>query len=186
MKHLFLALLILAGCKSAQQSTPIPLPPSVVENPVIVELKMPTFKCVGCVFPERYVKAFALLNYANTDEFESYFLKKRIRLSHAGGQSPAMAIKTFRTLLSQGDEIWVSFYWHPWSTGIGAWDVDRLKENTKFTYAPKPLAAHLLHEITHKYGWRHQDNFKYKFDNENSFPYAAGDEFLAFLTEKGL
>jgi hypothetical protein len=150
--------------------------------------KTPEFKCYqGCTFPAAYDKAFTYIkSFANTDEFESYFLKKRTKLSHVEGKTPQQVMKIFREQLSQGDVVEISFYWNPFSTGIGAWDVTRIKENRKYNYAPVPLAAHLLHEVSHKYKWQHQGNYKTQFDNLNSFPYAVGDEFLAFLREKGL
>lgn len=177
--------LVIGSC-SFKQSKPIPTPTPTVETPVKINLKMPTFKCVGCTFNERYTKAFQLMAHANSDDFESYFLKKRITLSHVDGMHPEAVIKIFRMQLSQGHEIPVIFYWAPWSSGIGAWDVNVLKQNTKFTYAPAPLAAHLLHEVAHFYKWTHVGNKKYEFNNFNSFPYAIGDEFKAYLLEKGL
>lgn len=171
--------------KTVSDPTPLPLPPSTVETSLKGGLT-PKFKCLDCTFNSTYEKAINLLQYANTDEFESYFLKKRIKLSHVDGKSPTLVIKTFRAQLSLQDEISVSFYWQPFSAGIGAWDVDRIKQNTKFTFAPIPLAGHLLHEVSHKYGWIHIGNKKFQFDNLDSAPYAFGNEFVSFLTEKGL
>lgn len=184
----FLVAITVTSCRSYKSvSTPTPSPDTIQVPEIVLSTgKVPKFKCVGCTFTSAYEKAFTYLNLANTDQFESFFLARRSKLSHVDGKSPALVIKTFRAQLSLAEEIPVSFYWNPLSKGIGAWDVDIIKQNTKFTFAPKPLAGHLLHEVAHKYGWIHIGNKKYENDSLNSFPYAVGDEFVAFLTEKGL
>lgn len=149
--------------------------------------KTPKYKCYNCTLGESYVKALGYIEkHANTDEFEKYFLKKRTRLSHVDGKSPEMAIKTFREQLALEDEILISFYWNPVSKGLGAWDKGFIKQNTKYKLKPYELSGHLLHETSHKYGWKHLGNYKDKNDNLNSFPYAVGDEFKNYLVEKGL
>lgn len=192
MKMFFIGVLIivLGSCKSplntskdAEIEKPIPAPEIILKAPGNV----PTFTCLNCNFPERYFKAFSFIHrFANTDEFETYFLSHRKELSHVDGHSPEIVMKTFRKQLALSEKIEVSFYWQPLSSGIGAWDIDRIKENTKFNLSPISLAAHLLHETSHKYGWKHLGNFKTENNNQNSFPYAVGDEFEKYLTEKGL
>lgn len=45
-------------------------------------------------------------------------------------------------------------------------------------------ASILMHEVTHKYGWRHNGDERNVNDNINSFPYAVGIDFEEYLRNK--
>lgn len=142
-------------------------------------------------FNATFVEAIQLMQkWANTDEFVAYVASKRTYFSHTD-KSVTEALKLYREQLDRGDTIEITFFSPKWynylkyKDTIGGWDGDSINENLSFSgYGPNRRAAHLLHEVTHKYDWKHQGNHSDKYDNENSFPYAIGYDFEEFLDTK--
>lgn len=184
---ILLLLLVISSCSTPDKGkqTPSPLPST---SPVVVlpgnSYNTPNYWSNSTLGPT-YQEALNLVKqYANTDEFAAFVVKKRVYFSHTP-KKVQEAVDLFRSQLDKGGKIQISFY-TPFTKGkaIGGWDGVRINQNSKFYLNAIDRARHILHETSHKYGWVHQGNSSVANDNPNSFPYAIGYDFGDFLELK--
>ena len=163
---------------------PLPVPTVIVPEVKPREWRTPIYSVAISAQLETYKKAIEhIKNHANTDAFYAYMKSKRKYFAHAKCKVDD-CIKQFREQLDQADIINVVYYTPFWKSAvIGGWDGSKINDNTKFLLTDTERAGHILHETAHKYGWIHIGNYTYKNDNINSFPYAVGDDFEAYLKE---
>lgn len=171
-----------AETSSAGESTSVTLPSSNVSS----SRRTPDYVITLKQVPPVYADAIALIKkWGNSDEFFAYFKGKRTRFSHFEG-TVAEAIEQFRKCLEGAGTIRLSFY-DPIipSSAIGGWNGSVILQNLEHSYMTKvQRAGHLYHETTHMCGFVHKGNRPSWYDNENSFPYAAGYDFEDFLETK--
>jgi hypothetical protein len=143
--------------------------------------KMPAFALHPSAKDE-YKGALQLIaDYGNSDEFYKYVSKKRRYFSHTN-LSVAGALSLFRQQLNKGGVISIEFGDTFWRKDIlGVWNGYEIKDNINFKMTETERAGHLMHETSHRYGWKHKGNLINTFDNINSFPYAIGNDFQDFL-----
>jgi hypothetical protein len=150
-------------------------------------LRMPGFVLPADAPPEYKDAVELVLKYGNSDEFYAYMLKKRTYFTHTE-LNVREAISEFREQLADGGDSRVEFHTpHKGTTlfdSYAVWDGRRIIENTQIHMSVTRRAGILMHETSHKYGWSHKGNSPEKFNNLNSFPYAVGDDFKAFLDMK--
>lgn len=196
MKVFFLLLsLLLASCAT---QTPLPTPinrdvdvtivdskPEMVVVPSPAKVyKTPRYKFSDTITPDYFQAVEYIEKWANSDEFIHYVLSKRTYYSNTT-YSVKEAIKLWREQLNQNDIIPIAFY-TPLIKGkaIGGWDGYKINQNTKYVLSAMHRAGHLIHETSHKYGWKHNGNKVKANNNVNSFPYAIGYDFEDFLIMK--
>jgi hypothetical protein len=150
-------------------------------------LRMPGFVLPADAPPEYRDAVDLVLKYGNSDEFYAYMLKKRTYFTHTE-LNVREAISEFREQLADGGDSRVVFHTPQKGTllsdAYAVWDGSRIIENTKIKLSVTERAGVLMHETSHKYGWLHKGNDRDKFNNINSFPYAVGKDFQAFLEMK--
>lgn len=179
-----------APTEPSAPATSVPTAPvssgSTVEAPAPAARRTPDYVLSQKAVPQVYADAIALIKkWGNSDEFFAYFKGKRTRFSHFEG-TVAEAIEQFRKCLEGAGTIRLSFY-DPIipSSAIGGWNGSVILQNLEHSYMNKvQRAGHLYHETTHKCGFVHKGNRPSWYDNENSFPYAAGYDFEDFLETK--
>lgn len=160
---------------------------SFVSQVTAKTLRMPGFVLPADAPPEYKDAVELVLKYGNSDEFYAYMLKKRRFFTHTD-LNVREVITEFRQQLEEGGDSRVEFHTPQKGTllndAYAVWDGRRIIENTKIRLSITERAGVLMHESSHKYGWMHKGNDRDKFNNINSFPYAVGIDFQAFLDNK--
>ena len=155
-------------------------------------VKTPVYALATDATPEFNRAVNLIAKYGNSDEFYGYMKSKRKTFSHTP-MTRDQAISHFRAQLDRADLIPVDMLDEKDKLFQGGWYVggfnhkdQSIKENKYFRFfRPRDRAGHLLHETAHKYGFQHAGNDMHSNDNLNSFPYAAGIDFIEFLELKG-
>lgn len=192
VQYAILGALVLACATTTIKEVPVThveLPEIEVSEPAktpgpiftVAPRRVPHFLVLKGAMPEDYRKAIALIEaHANTDKFAAYVIAKKTVLSHTDKTLPE-AMKMFREQMDKQDIVEVTFYKNIFSSSIGGWDGTKILQNLKFVKDPEGRAGHLLHEVSHKYGWKHQGNYHDRYNNVNSFPYVIGYAFEDYL-----
>jgi hypothetical protein len=177
-----LLILLLASCSTQVHKPAIEQPvPNTPTFTVEVSGQATPMYAFNSIPSDTFKKAIILISkHGNSNKFYEFMKSKRKYFSHTilGVDG---AIKSFRASLARNEIINVTFYTSRFSKAIGGWNGKVISENTKFKLTVNDLAGHLLHETSHKYGFEHLGNYKLKNDNVNSFPYAVGEDFEAYL-----
>lgn len=130
--------------------------------------------------------------HASSEEFRKFMVKRQNGKEFTFVDvAPAAALTLFSDQLKQGDTVdIVCAQTNPQMLGyralpegfIGGWEGGKIHENcdANIKMTVEERAGHLLHEVSHMYGWRHMGN-DLCCGNVYSFPYQIGYGFTEYL-----
>jgi hypothetical protein len=142
------------------------------------------------IFPKEqapeFVEATRLINtYGNSDELFKFMREKRTYYSQTDMTAYA-ALDKFREDMERDTSIEIKVMpdKKEYEGFVGGWLKGAVWINLDWEQSVEQRAGTIYHEMTHKYGWRHNGNDHKTEGNLESFPYAVAEDFQIFLKAK--